>query len=204
MGEGLSLEEVARRLERAGVTWAVFAGAAAAVYGSDRPLTDVDILVSAGEGTRVACLFPEAVVKRQEDGRVRGIELPTGSINLPAVDIIAGLTMVEGDVTYHIDLDEEMAARRTRHEIAGIEMPVIPVEDNILLKAVWGRGPEEGKHDWEDVHAMLAHVAVSHGAVDWAYLHWRAEGCCSVSGGLLPGVQRALERLQALAKEGKG
>jgi hypothetical protein len=187
MGESLPLEEVARRLGRAGVTWAVFAGAAAAAYGAQRPLTDVDILVPLGEGTRVASLFPGAAVKREEDGRVR-------SIKLPEVDLIAGLTMFEGDVTYTVDLDDEMAARRTRHEIAGIEMPVIPAEDNLLLKAVWGRGAEQGKHDWEDVAAMLAHVEV-----DWAYLRWRAAQC-----GPTPGVQRVLERLEELAEEAKG
>jgi len=31
-------------------------------------------------------------------------------------------------------------------------------ENNILLKAMWGRGPEVGKHDWEDVQAMMAHL----------------------------------------------
>jgi hypothetical protein len=194
MREELPLAEVARRLERAGVVWAVFAGAAASVYGAKRPLTDVDILVPLGEGTRVATLFPGAAVERQEDGRVRSIKLPTDGIYPPAVDLIAGLTMFEGEASYTVDLDDEMAARRTRHEIAGIEMPVIPAEDNLLLKAVWGRGPEQGKHDWEDVAAMLAHVEV-----DWTYLRWRAGQC-----GPTPGVQRALERLEGWAEEGKG
>jgi len=44
------LEEIAQRLDHAGITWAVFAGAAAAAYGATRPLTDVDILVPAAEG----------------------------------------------------------------------------------------------------------------------------------------------------------
>lgn len=192
MGEGIPLGEVARRLERAGVAWAVFAGAAAAAYGSKRPLTDVDILVPLAQGTRVASLFPGAAVVRQEDGRVR-------SIKLPEVDMIAGLTMFDADGAYTIDLDHEMAARRTLHEIAGVSVPVIPAEDNILLKAVWGRGAEEGKHDWEDVRAMLAHVDV-----DWEYLRWRAERCALVSGTPAPGVRRALERLEDLAKEDQG
>jgi hypothetical protein len=201
MEKSMPLAEVARRLDRAGIAWAVFAGAAASSYGAERPLTDVDILVPLGEGTRVATLFPGAVVVRQEDGRVR-------SVKLPGVDLVAGLTMFEGELSYTVDLDDEMAARRTAHEIAGVRVPVIPVEDNLLLKAVWGRGPEQGKHDWEDVRAMLAHVAVSHGAVargdvDWAYLRWRA-GTCAVSGVLTPGVRRALERLEELAKEEKG
>jgi hypothetical protein len=151
---GFPLQEVAERLDRAGVPWAVFAGAAASAYGAARPLTDVDILVPAAHGEQVAALFPEGQVKHW--GALLGIELPQ-------VDILAGLA--------GLDLDEPMAARLRRHEVAGVSAPVIPPEDNILLKGMWGRGPEQGKHDWEDVEAMLSHLP----ALDWAYLRWRAE-----------------------------
>ena len=170
----LSLEEIAHRFDGAGITWAVFAGAAAAVYGATCPVTDVDILIPASEGEGVAALFPEAHVTRQEDGSVRGIKLP-------GFDILAGLTTM--------DLDVQMAARLTYHEIAGVTVPVIPPEDNILLKAIWRRGPEEGKHDWEDVQAMMAHLP----ALDWDYLHWRANAC-----GPQQRVQQALNCLEEL------
>jgi hypothetical protein len=180
----LSLGEVARRFDRAGVAWAVFAGAAAAVYGSNRPLTDVDILVPLSEGDAVAALFPEGQVKRDEGGFVRGIELP-------GFDLVAGLTMRDADATYTVDLDEQMAARLTRHEIAGVAVPVIPPEDNVLLKATWMRGLEVGKHDWEDVQAMMAHLP----ALDWEYLRWRAGTC-----GPAQRVQRALQRLAGVER----
>jgi hypothetical protein len=183
--DGLALREVARRLDEAGVVWAVFAGAAAAAYGATRPLTDVDILIPLAEGNRVAALFPEAALKRQEDGAVR-------SIKLPGVDLVAGLTMVEGDRAYTVDLDEQMAARRTRHEIDSVVVPVIPPEDNILLKAVWRRGPEVGKHDWEDVRAMVSHLP----SLDWEYLCWRADTC-----GPAASVRRALQSLEDLERE---
>lgn len=154
----LSLEEIARRLDDGGITWAVFAGAAATVYGVTRPLTDVDILVPAAEGSRTAALFPEAQVEHLQDGTIEWIKLPD-------VDILAGLTLM--------DLDDQMAARLTRHEIAGVSVPVIPPEDNILFKAILGRGPEMGKHDWEDVEAMMACLPT----LDWQYLHWRADAC---------------------------
>jgi hypothetical protein len=154
----LLLEEVARRLDDAGVIWAVFAGAAASVYGATRPLIDVDILIPAAEGARVAALFPEGQVKRRADGAVQWVQLP-------GCDILAGLTIM--------DLDAEMAARLQRHEIAGVTVPVIPPEDNILLKAMSGRGPEVGKHDWEDVQAMMAHLPT----LDWEYLRRRASAC---------------------------
>ena len=197
----LSLEEMARQLDRAGITWAVFAGAAAAVYGATRPLTDVDILIPLAEGDRAAALFPEALVRRQEDGAVRGIKLP-------GFDLVAGLTMRDADATCTVDLDAQMAARLTHHEIAGVTVPgvtvpgvtvpgvtvpVIPPEDNILIKAIWRRGPEVGKHDWDDVQEMMAHLP----ELDWAYLRWRADTC-----GAGQQAQQALALLKKLRPAG--
>ncbi len=179
----LTLAEVARRLDGAGITWAVFAGAAASVYGATRPLTDIDILIGAADGDRVAPLFPEAQVTLGQDGTIQGIQLP-------GFDLVASLTWREGDATFALDLDAQMAARLTRHEIAGVLVPVIPPEDNILLKALWGRGPEVGKHDLEDVQNMLAHLP----APDWEYLRWRAERC-----GPKQRMQQALQRVEELA-----
>ena len=169
----MALEEVARRLEGAGIEWAVFAGAAATAYGVTRPLTDVDILVPAAEGKWAAALFPETKATNHEDG--------THSLLLPGIDILAGLALM--------DLDEEMAKRLTRYEVAGVTVPVIPPEDNILLKAMWGRGADVGKHDWEDVEAMMAHLE----RLDWEYFYWRAAS-------LSPRVQveQALQRLERL------
>ncbi len=175
----LSLEQIAQRLDQAKITWAIFAGAAASVYGATRPLTDVDILIPASKGEQLFALFPQAQMIRRPDGSVQGVQLP-------GFDILAGLTIM--------DLDAPMAARLTRHEIAGITVPVIPPEDNILFKAILGRGPEMGKHDWEDVHAMLAYLP----ALDWEYLRWRA-GVCGVEEKLLQRIQdkeRAIRRNQ--------
>jgi hypothetical protein len=152
----LSLRTIAQRLDGSGIAWAVFAGAAANAYGATRPLTDVDILVPRAAGARVAALFPEAAAGLREDGSVEILQMP-------GYDILAGLGIA--------DLDREMAARLTRHKIMGVSVPVIPPEDNILFKAKLGRGPEEGKHDWEDVEAMMGHLP----ALDWQYVRWRAE-----------------------------
>lgn len=151
---GLSLDQVARRLDASGIPWAVFAGAAALAYGAGRPLTDVDILVPAAEANRLAGLFPEGDLHFAEGGIL--------AWTLPGFDLLAGLGFV--------DLDAEMVARLTRHDLAGVDVPVIPPEDNILLKALMGRGPAEGKHDWEDIEAMMSHLP----ALDWEYLRWRA------------------------------
>lgn len=155
--QSLSLGEVALRLDRSSIPWAVFAGAAASAYGATRPLTDIDILVPATEWNRLLALFPEGDVEFYQKGML--------VLGLPGLDLLAGMGFV--------NLDAEMAARLTRREIAGVDVPVIPPEDNILIKALMGRGTEEGKHDWEDIEAMMSHLPV----LDWEYLRWRAGTC---------------------------
>jgi len=148
------LREVAAMLDEAGMPWAVFAGAAASVYGANRPITDVDVLVPASEGQHLIALFSSVEPIYYERGLI--------ALQMPGIDLLAGLGSM--------DLDAPMAARVTRHKIGGVDVPVIPPEDNVLLKAMWGRGSEQGKHDWEDVEAMMAFVP----SLDWEYLRWRA------------------------------
>ena len=143
------LGEIAAKLDGAGMQWAVFAGAAASVYGADRVVTDVDILVPAAEGDRLMALFPDAELVSSQPGLLH--------LAMPGIDLLAGL----GEV----DLDSRMAARVTRHEIGGILVPVIPPEDNILLKATWGRGARGGKarlggRGGDDGHCAVARLGV--------------------------------------------
>ena len=169
----MCLREIAAKLDGAGMQWAVFAGAAASVYGAERPVTDVDILVPHSEGERLMELLPEAESVFSKPGLTH--------LALPGVDLLAGMGTV--------DLDPPMAARMTRHVIGGIQVPVIPREDNILLKATWGRGAEQGKHDWEDVEAMMAAAR----SLDWEYLRWRAATLDKPE--LVQGIMRQLEAL---------
>jgi hypothetical protein len=179
-----SLGEIAAKLDGAGIQWALFAGAAASVYGAGRVITDLDILVPHGEAQRLMALLPEAELAYSEPGLTH--------LALPEVDLLAG--------TGIMDLDAPMTARLARHEIGGVLVPVIPREDNILLKATWGRGAEQGKHDWEDVEAMMAAAP----SLDWEYLRWRATTLDEPE--LLPEIMQRLEGLwrQLHGKEEEG
>lgn len=156
--EVLSLNFVAYTLNHADVKWVVFAGSAAIIYGANRPITDIDILISCADGARAAALFPGCKVCHGRDGRIEAIKLPE-------FDLIAGLSN-----GYRLDVDNEMLIRVRRAKINGVNVPVISPEDNILIKASWGRGPEVGKYDWQDVKAMLR----SNRKLDWDYLCGRA------------------------------
>ncbi len=149
----LTWPDVATRLDQAGLRWAVFAGAAAHVYGATRPITDIDILIRKADDERVAALLPEAEVERR-NGEV--FKLVAGDC-----DLVPGVGTIEPD--------DEMVARMVRYNVREVLAPVVPVEDNIAIKALMNRGPEVGKHDWEDIRAMMVHAR----SLDWSYLRWR-------------------------------
>ena len=70
-------------------------------------------------------------------------------------------------------MDAEIISRMMDCKLLGVQLSVLSVEDNIALKAGLSRGPEVGKHDCEDIAAMMAHNA----SLDWNYLHRRLERC---------------------------
>ena len=181
-----SLGKLAEKLDQAGIPWALFAGAASSVYGAGRAVTDLDILVPHDQAERLRELLPGVERVYSEPGLTH--------LALPGVDLLAGMGAV--------DLDAPMATRITRHEIGGVRVPVIPREDNILLKAMWGRGAEQGKHDWEDVEAMMASAP----SLDWDYLRWRAGTLDQRERveGLLARLEGLWRRLHSEEREGTG
>lgn len=173
----LTLNLVSRKLNGAGIRWAIFAGSAAIVYGAKRQMTDIDIIIPVADGERAATLFPESRVCRCSNGKVEAIKLSD-------FDLIAGLSN-----GYKLDFDNDLLLRLRRAEIDGVIVPVISPEDNILIKAIWGRGPEVGKHDWDDVKAMLYYNR----KMDWDYL------CRRATAGLEPNrVEEVLSKLEQL------
>jgi hypothetical protein len=121
------------KLNVATVAWAVFAGAAACCYGSKRDLTDIDILVRGNDLEKA-----KAALKGLEE-----------------VDVVADLELKTNSGTYKFFMDDEMMGRIERRPLLGVQIPIIPVEDNILFKAILQRGGEMGKHDIDDIKDML-------------------------------------------------
>jgi len=163
MKKNLSADLVAvvAHLSNAKIPWGVFAGAAASVYGSPRPIQDIDILIPSDMGSRIGSCFPFAKRILDPDGRI-------AMLKLDGIEIIAGLSE-----KICLELDSEMSARLVQGRILDVEVLLISLEDNLVFKAVLGRGPEVGKHDWTDIADMLAYAQ----KIDWDYLIWRLQRC---------------------------
>ncbi len=87
---------------------------------------------------------------------------------------IVGTLLVRLDGgSYRYEMDDEMLSHVRTTLFEGVEVPVLAPEDVIALKAVLQRGPEQGKHDLEDVAALAVKVAVE---VDYLGLRLRRMG----------------------------
>lgn len=146
----LKLSTVKGMLAKAGVLWVVFAGAAAYCYGGKRKVTDVDILVKGADLEKA-----KSVLKGIED-----------------VDVVADLEIKTNQGTCFFLVDDEMIKRTKCKQLFGVSVPIIPVEDNVVFKAILQRGEARGKHDIEDIQHMVTNEKINLG-----YLKNRIHKC---------------------------
>ncbi len=171
-----NLAVVQRLLDGHGTPWAVFAGAAAHLYGNRRPIQDVDLLVPRGQLLEVVKLMQSSGKAVQFDGQRilwRGIKL------------FDDLTVRRNGTVYPLLLDEPMQARLQRLSLLGAPVKVMAPEDVVAHKLLLSRGPAEGKHDLADVEAIIKRQSLS-----MEYLQERAR--------LLGAEELIAERLAAL------
>jgi predicted nucleotidyltransferase len=148
-----TLAQVTRAFEEHGVPFIVGGGLAAEAYHLRETINDIDVFVKPIDAPAALRVLTEAGFHTWiEDPRwlYKGIKDGT------TVDIIyesSGLVHV-GDETFR---------RARRLDISGIQVPIMPPEDLIVMKAV-AATPAAPKH-WVDAISLL----VSH-PIDWEYL----------------------------------
>ena len=142
------LAKIKSRLQETKVVWAIFAGTAAACYGSSREITDIDVLL------------------RCED--LKKARAALKDVDTEGFDIGCGADIKTSEGVCSFFLDDEMVARTNWKDILGVTVPIMSAEDNIVFKAILQRGEEKGKHDLEDIRSMAAHEKI-----DLVYLQKR-------------------------------
>ena len=162
-----------------GIQWAVAAGSAVYLYTGSRPPTDLDTLVRPEDLARMG----ETVGLAPETEATSWGEVTR--IQLGETEIAGRLVAKVDSKSYQYYLDSDMASHLRIVTYHGIQVPVLSPEDVVALKAVLQRGPEQGKHDLEDITALAAMVPL-----DAAYLRLRLDR--------MGATERALPVLQTL------
>lgn len=134
-----SLVTLKSMLVNAAVKWCIFAGGAAHAYGSPRPITDIDVLVKKSDLPKVEAL---------------GLHTDGKHASFDSIDVVFELPIpVRGRLISFL-MDNEMEKRLKVGKVLGVTVPLVPIEDNIILKAMLQRGPKEGKSDIQDIRYM--------------------------------------------------
>jgi hypothetical protein len=154
-----NLGVVQRTLDAGSITWGVCAGAAAHLYGTRRPIQDVDILVAAGRLADVVRLLQQQNKVVQFDGQ---------RILWRGIKIFDDLSVRRGGATHPYVIDAAMSERVRRLSLLGALVPVLAPEDVLVHKLLLGRGADQGKHDLADAAGIVRRQPL-----DAAYLRER-------------------------------
>jgi len=104
----------------------------------------------------VGCFLPEPL-PTDIDILVKNVDLEISKNilkDIEGVDVIADLEIKTKEGNCRIFMDDEMIKRLQWRQLFGVTVPVVPVEDNIIFKAILQRGEAQGKHDIEDIQRM--------------------------------------------------
>jgi hypothetical protein len=150
----VTLERVTDEFDRllgSGITCGVWSGAHAALLGNHRYSQDIDVLVPDDELHLLPLVFPEADIVDLHD---RYMVRPREDL----MELMGRMTIHTTDGAFDLRLSPNAADRITTHRLNGREVPFVAPEDTVLLKAILGRGAEVGKHDLDDIAAIVHNV----------------------------------------------
>jgi hypothetical protein len=149
--------KVTAALDGAGFPWAFMGGLASAVHGRPRWTYDLDVFLQPHDARPALAVLSDAGFAIDEKDPMWIFKAMDRGV---LVDVIFRATA-------GIYLDDEMIARVRRHEFRGLEVPVLPPEDLIVIKATAFQ--EHSARHWWDALGVIARSDL-----DWDYFLRRA------------------------------
>jgi len=154
------------------IKWGLSNGTAAFFYGSERKPTDIDIFTDTNgiqEITKALNEFLYEPLKRKGKG-VFELYVVKFRINQIEVEVYSDLLIKIDGKVYRKLMDDEFSNKIRKIKINSLEIPILSPEDIVASKALTQRGKEVGKHDIDDIKAILKNQKI-----DWKYLEERAK-----------------------------
>lgn len=150
---------IQRLLDEHDITWGVFAGAAAHVYGNRRPIKNIDIVVASGSLSNVSEIMKKAKRIAQFDGR---------RIMWSGINLCDDLTVRRAGATHTLTLDQPMKDHLRRMPLLGSKVMMLAPEDVLVHKLLLDRPADQGEKDLEDAEGIARRQTL-----DMAYLEER-------------------------------
>ena len=156
------LKSVLLELNKSGIKYGLYAGSQVSILTSNRVPTDIDFLVADEDMLKLKKIFPFALTKDCGDG----LFLYIGRNN--EIEFMAQDNIIMAGSNYTVRLTDLCWNNTTLLEGNDFKLRLCNVVDTILLKSILQRGKEKGKHDLEDIEALMNVCAI-----DKTYLEQR-------------------------------
>ena len=160
-----TIKKIKKIAKEHSVRWCLFGGFAANLYGSDRILTDIDILVdtSTYDWLKYSSLGADLI-------------LNTKSAHVGNVEICKSPVYLGGKTSGYIwNFDQDAFSKVKIFNVNDTALPVMSVEDIIVMKAILGRGEDVGKYDLFDIKNIICTQLKKE--IDFLYIARRAQKC---------------------------
>lgn len=144
--------------ERTQIPYVFGGGLAAKCYGRERRTKDVDIFVRPEQAERLLNALEEVGFKTEKTDPKWLYKAQKDNVPIDIIFKSAG----------NIYLDDETFRRATPIEFMGKTIPILPVEDLMVMKSL--ATEEFGPHHWFDALGVI-----KSGKIDWEYLKRRAK-----------------------------
>jgi len=154
-----NLNVVQRTLDTAEISWGVYAGAAAWIYGHRRPINNVDIVVGSGSLQAISKLLQEGNRTVQYDGN---------RLLWRGINIYDDATIRQLGKVYPFSLDQTMMGHLRRLPLLGSRVMVLAPEDVIAHKLILSFSTDKGS-----LHLTDAEGIARRQQIDVAYLRER-------------------------------
>jgi hypothetical protein len=156
---------IQRLLDAINVSWGIYGGAAAHIYGNRRPIRNIDIVVPVGALNTVSQAMKEAKRVVQFDGR---------RIMWSGINLCDDLSVRRNGSTHTIKMDDQMIAHLRRMPLLGSRVALLAPEDVIVHKLLLERGQEQEQKDTDDAASVTQRQLAT---LDLAYLAERLRLC---------------------------
>ncbi|HUD11701.1 MAG TPA: hypothetical protein VMS08_04790, partial [Candidatus Saccharimonadia bacterium] len=140
---------VLEKLDEADIRYGLYAGSHVAVLVNNRVPTDVDFLVHDDDLPRLKSAFPFAKTKDVGDG----VFLYVGDNDV--IEFMGAADVIKGEEVYPFRLTDLAVSKLTTYDIEDVKINLVDPVDTLLLKAILKQGADKGKHDLEDIEAVL-------------------------------------------------
>jgi hypothetical protein len=148
------LKGVLDRLEEANIRCGLYAGSHVAVLTNNRSPTDVDFLVHDDDIDKLREIFPFATSNESESATFLYVD----DDNL--IEFMGRANVHKGHAIYPFRLTDLAVQHLATYTAKLGTIKIVNPVDTLLLKAILQRGMSQGKHDLEDMQAVLARVAI--------------------------------------------